>query len=635
MSKPRRKRMKSLAIVAMAAALLVAGWHYYTLYSSVINARADLLHAQAQLDDAGLEVRSEDVRTARGKLKSAQENITRARAHMRMDPLVRIAGVLPGLDTQVSAANGFMDMTDLLVQVGDHAATVGDRVIALRDRPPTGEPLSQLLIALLDESRADIDRMDLLIGQIVEKRLAMGDAGLLPPLSRARERLDGELPRVANALEQAKQSQELLPALLGFNGDRKYLVLALNNGELLPGGGLVTAGGILPISRGVNGNLDFTDSVRWKGQAEAKGVPYIEPPGPLKRYLLRTYTWNLLVSNWSPDFPTWSQQALEFYEIVHGKETVDGVIAVDLVVLERLLAVTGPQTLEVTGRGSVTFDTSNAVLLLESLTRQPFEPTDDRKSVIGDLAERVIADLLTLPSDKWANAAEVVLKLGDERHIQVLAFNPREQTIIRDLGWDGRLAHPEGDYLQFNEASVLSTKLNLVFQPEGTLTVDVNELGDAHHELRLRYRNSLPEWERDKDPLLVRQLMLGGLYGGYLRIFGPSALHNERVEFDGEPANIDEVGTEGSSRWFGTLMTLPAGSSREVLLSWDVALAEKDPAKGYDLFLQKQPGTEGICLALEVTRAGEKAKAITITGGTRDGDGRLCLTTDAHLHARF
>jgi hypothetical protein len=627
----RRLLVASLALVAV----LLAGWHYYTLYVSLTGAREDLLAAQARLSAVGLDVGAADLAVARERLHSASANVDRARSHMRWDPLLHLAGVLPRLDDQVAAAHDLVDIAGLLVQVGQNATLAGDKAVALRDRPPTGEPLTQSLVALLDDTREDLERMDALTRELVDRRLRMGDANLLPPLSRARERLDKELPRVANFIEEAKQSQQLLPRFLGFEGDRHYLVLALNSGELLPGGGLVTASGILPVSRGVNGHLDFTDSTSWKQDAEALGIPYIEPPAPLKRYLLRDYTWNLLVSNWSPDFPTWSQQALEFYQLVHGREPVDGVIAVDLVVLERLLAVTGPKTLEVAGHGAVTFDRGNAVLLLESLTRQPFEPTDDRKSVVGDLAQKVIEDLLKLPSSEWAHAVEVVRQLGEERHIQVLSFDPREQTIIRDVRWDGRMEQSAGDYLQFNEASLLSTKLNLLIQPEGTLTVDVNDLGDAHHELRLRYTNSLPEWSRGKDPELVRQLMLGGLYGGYLRVFGPRALRNEQVEMDGKPAGIESTGLELQSQWFSAFLTLPPGASREVAFRWDVALADTNPQDGYDLYIQKQPGTAGLCLALDVSRNGRAAIQVTVSGGERDAHGRLCLTTDARVHARF
>ncbi|MCC6382992.1 MAG: DUF4012 domain-containing protein [Dehalococcoidia bacterium] len=620
--------------VVVPVLLVLAGWHYWTLYSSLAHAREELLSAQARLSDVGLNLSQGDIAVAREQLRSASEDLARARDHLRWDPIARGTRALPGTGGQVKALDQFLDMADLLVQIGEGATSAGARAVALRDTPPAGQPLTRSLVDLLDDTGPDLDRVDELTRQLVAIRLEMGDARLLPPLDAVRRRLDRELPRLANAIEQARQSKSLLPAFLGFHGDRKYLVLALNSGELLPGGGLVTTAGVLPVSQGVNGRLEFTDSTAWKTQWEAKGGAYIQPPGPLQRYLLRDFTWNLLVSNWTPDFPTWSQQALEFYELVHGPQDVNGVVAVDLVVLQRLLTVTGPKTLDVAGAGPITFDADNAIILLEQLTRQPFEPTDDRKSVVGELANVIIADLLRLPSNKWADAVDVMRRLGQERHIQILSFDAGEQTIIRDVRWDGRLEAPRGDFVQLNEASVLSTKLNLLIKPDAEYRIDVNALGDARHHLELRYHNGLPDWAAGKDPKLVQQLFLSGLYGGYLRLFGPRGLANEEVTMDGQPWGVEDQGDDSGKHWFGAFMALPPGASHVVAFRWTVALATTSP-DGYDLYIQKQPGTDGMCVALSLTREGTPARTLIVTGGTRDGKGRVCLTTDIRVHARF
>lgn len=631
----RHQRLFVLSAVLIPVALLLAGWHYWTLYSSMREAREDLLSVQARLSDVGLNLSDADLAVARERIDSADGNVARAKTHMRWDPFLRIAPAVPGVGPQVDAVNEFLDMADLLVQIGDSATVAGARAVTLRDAPPSGEPLTESLIDLLAQTQPNIDEIDALTAELVQKRLALGDRKLLPPLSRARNRLDEELPQLANTVEQLQQAQRLLPGFLGFDGTRNYLVLALNSGELLPGGGLVTATGILPVVEGVNGELDFIDSTTWLDAYYAGGGTYITPPGPLQRYLLRDYSWNLLVSNWTPDFTTWSQQALEFYEMVHGKQEVDGIVAVDLTVLERLLRITGPKTIDVEGIGPVTFDADNAVLELETFTRPAYEPADgDRKSVIGQLANVVISDLLKLPSEKWADAVDVVRDLGAERHIQVLSFRPEEQTIIRDVRWDGRLESPPGDFVQFNEASVMSTKLNLIIKPTGDYTIDVNELGDAVHELTLHYHNSFPQWASGKDPALVEQLMYQGLYGAYLRVFAPAGATNRGVTIDGVSTSLEDAGHDGDKEWFATFMPVPPGASREAAFHWTVALASHDP-RSYDLYIQKQPGTDGLCVDLQVTRNGAPARQVTIEGGSRDDDGRVCVTSDVRVHADF
>ncbi len=614
--------------------VLVAAWHYLTLYLSATGARNDLLSVQAKLDD-GLRLDDAGLKDARGDLISARANLDRTRTHLKWDPLIRGAGLFPRVDDQVNATRDLLDIAVLLVDAGENAIIAGRLAIDLRDGPSTGEPLTKSLIKLLDDSAPQVEAIDASVREAVRRRLAMPDSGLLPPINNVRKKIDAQLPKAANNVEAVRQAKDLLPAFLGFKGERRYLVLPLNSGELLPGGGLVTAAGVLTVKDGLNGSIDFTDSTTWKPEAEKRGIPYIEPPGPLKRYLLRDFTWNLLVSNWDPDYPTWSQQALDFYELVHGPQDVQGIIAADLYVLERLLAVTGPKTIDVQGRGPVTFSTGDAVLQLEALTRQPFDPLDDRKSVIGELAQAVLTDLLNLPSGRWADAVDVVRKLGAERHVQVFSFSPAEQTLLRDAGWDGRLKTGGRDYLQVNEASVLSTKLNLIIKPEGSLKIDINELGDVEHELRLKYANTLPEWSKGKDKGLVDQLMLGGLYGGYIRVFGPSGLADPVVEIDGKPALIEDLGREETADWFGAIVPVGSGATRLLTMRWRSTPPGAVRDEGYRLLIQKQPGTDGVCLALTVSRAGKPAKELRITGGARDAQGRVCVTTDVEVFARF
>ena len=246
-------------------------------------------------------------------------------------------------------------------------------------------------------------------------------------------------------------------------------------------------------------------------------------------------------------------------------------------------------------------------------------------------------DLRTLPPEQWVDAIETFRRLGEGRYIQALAFDPHEQTVLRDVRWDGRIESPAGDYLQFNEANVSPTKLNLVIKPEGTWSVDLDELGNAHHELTLAYWNTLPEWRIGKDQDLVDMLMLAdGHYGGYLRVFAPPGAIAVTAEIDRAATAIADRGNEQGKDWFGVFLPLPAGIQRAVTLRWTVPLATTSAnASSYDLYLQKQPGAATLCLAFHVTRAGQAPTTFAIDGGRIDEQGRLCLETDARLRASW
>jgi hypothetical protein len=633
---PRRVSRRTWWVLAgvTVAVVAVAGWHYFTLYTAMAASRDDLLGVREQLDAVGFEAEQADIDEARRGLDSAERNLDTAKAHFRYDPLIRLAGIVPRVGTQVEATDDLLDIAGLLVDLGQEATSAAQKAVDLNENRQTGEPLTQSLVEALNDAEPELQRVSTLLDEVLRERRELGDDELWRPLNNARRHLDEDLPELSENVDQLVRASDLLPGFLGFEGDRRYLVLALNSGELLPGGGLVTAAGVVTVSQGVNGSIGFVDSTQWLPAAQAIGIPYIEPPGPLKRYLLRDFSWNLLVSNWDPDFPTWSQQALEFYELVHGPQEVDGIVAVDLVVLEQLLTVTGPKVLDVPDRGPFEFNPANAVLELERMTRPAFIVADDRKSIIGDLAESLISDLLALPSEGWGDAIKTVRRLGRERHIQLFSFAPEEQGLIADAGWDGRLQDPEGDFLHFNEASVLSTKLNLIIHPSGTLTVDVSDLGDVRHELRLTYHNPIAEWARDKDDDLVAKLMLGGLYGGYLRVFGPPGLRDIAVEVDGAAGNIEDIGREETADWFGTLLPVGPGETHEVVFRWTTTPRGTTESR-YTLFVQKQAGTLGMCLGIVVTKEGAPASEVQVSGGALSPDGRWCVTSDLEIRARF
>jgi hypothetical protein len=106
------------------------------------------------------------------------------------------------------------------------------------------------------------------------------------------------------------------------------------------------------------------------------------------------------------------------------------------------------------------------------------------------------------------------------------------------------------------------------------------------------------------------------------------------VELEGQAHGIEDLGTEGVYRWFGTFLHLPSGATREVAMSWSVPFATHSlTGSDYELYIQKQPGTDGMCLKLEVANAAGAILPIEIEGGRQDRDGRTCLTTDVVVRA--
>ncbi len=638
--------------IAVLLLCLLAAWHVRSAASGLLDARDELRALEERLADADWRtVTAEDLAFTRERLLGAREGLERTRVHLRRNPLLRLGALAPGAPgDQLRAAYGLLDMGGTLLEAGLTAAPAAEKALPLRDDPPDGERLPAAIAALIASVTPESERLAALAGELTAQRLELGDAPLLPPLDALRRRLDESLPLIAERVETLNQWRPLIPGLLGLDGERRYLLLLLNEGELMPGGGLVTASGELVLREGAVSFEGITDTGWWRASWDERDGSHIEPPPPLARYLLRDFPWHLALSGWDPHFPAWARQALEFAELGYGEGDVDGVLTVDFRALVDVLALTGPITVEVSRlfvedwarppverTEEVTFTAENAILEISRLAR-PLEGGVilGRKSFLGEVGPVLVERLLALPPERWEEALATVRRLGEGRHVQVLSLDEREQTLLRAVRWDGRLETPNGgDYLHFSEASVRSTKLNFVIRPEGTWSVALDRFGGARHELILTYRNALPEWSAGKDPALVQQMMLGGRYGGYLRVFGPERLITPSVAIDGAPAEIEDRGDGRGKRWFGAFLPVEAGERRTVALRWAVPRAASGDGRTYDLYLQKQAGTAGICLELAITREGAPPASLAIEGGRMDEGGRLCLESDARIRARW
>src|SRR5690606_8022558 len=122
---------------------------------------------------------------------------------------------------------------------------------------------------------------------------ALSDA-LIGPLGAAKVQLGDALAQLDSLVTGYERAHSFLPALLGYEGQRTYLVLPQNDTELFPSGGLSSSYGIATCRDGELGDMEFeyfeTLFERWQDESDGE---YIEPPVPLANYLKQDYSWGL------------------------------------------------------------------------------------------------------------------------------------------------------------------------------------------------------------------------------------------------------------------------------------------------------------------------------------------------------
>jgi len=565
------------------------GYRAWQTVSEVNDARAFLDAGQDVLEGQRLDATPDDLELARANFERAQQRFAVAGERMRGDVALAVTRRLPLLGGQADAA---VDMAE----IGESAAAIGIAGVEVateveRIRAEDDSTLLEKSMVVFDAADPHMARIEASLEAVDEKRERIGDRALLPPMNAALDELDERRQKLADFLDEYRRARAFAPDFLGFEGPRTYLIMAHNEAELLPGGGLVSVVGVLRLNEGRIEELEFRDAVQFGQEWMDRTDAYIEPPRPLKQYLLKDTSWNLLVSNWSPDFSTSAATAQQFFEWGGGPK-VDGVIGINVHTLEELLAVTGPVRLD---DFDVTVDTHNAFDLTEAHTRIAFEPQGDRKKeFIAVLADEVLDRVLHPAPGSWSDLLDTVRDLGDERDLQLYSYNPAMQSLIREFGWDGELAHTKGrDHLMLVDASVHSTKLNAVLDQDVDVEVRLDADGNATTTVTVDYFNDLASWERGRDPALVEKLMLGGLYGGYLRLYVAPGSTITSVKYHEAEVGLQEVSRENGLRVFGRYFSLPRDKEERLAFTYETpnAATVGDGGMRYTLEIAKQSGT--------------------------------------------
>ncbi|MGN9778491.1 DUF4012 domain-containing protein [Micromonospora sp. H33] len=548
----RLRRALLAALVAGSVLLVSGGWVGFRGWQ----ARAHLVNAAGLARDLSNQVVTGDTERAQRTLAALQEQAGAARA----------ATDDPGwwLGRQAPYA-------------GDNLAAVRHIAVAIDDLARDAFPplLRTDLTALLPrEGRLDVARVRTVSAELkviddavqgTRVRLAeVPTDGLVEQVRRALAELRGEIDRLAGLTAAADQATRLLPPLLGIDGPRTYLLVSQNPAELRATGGMIGAYAMLHADRG---------RVRLGRQGTSASLGRFTPP--LKIPAQVRASWGDLPGiypadvNLSPHFPT---AAALYREMVRRKTgtTVDGVLAVDPVVLSYLLKATGPVV--VPGGVSLAGDTVVRTLLSEAYQRLDNEEQDD---FFGTAAAAVF-DTLFKNNVNLRALLSAFDRAVTERRILFWSARPEEQRTLGDSRVAGVL--PEKDTVPtvgvfLNDGS--GAKLGYYLRPEATLTVgDCQSDGGRELRLRVTLRSSAPKSGLSKsvlglglagDPYTVRTFVsvhspaVGAVLGA--RLDGVDVAVGSGLERHRQVATVKvEVGPGASRTLEVTLLTAKTGS---------------------------------------------------------------------------
>ena len=522
-----RKRWLLLTIAACAALFLaVEAYRAISFYEDLSTGRDALLSLKADLDLDNLEDSEAQLLTKRRLLQDAQRRLSSAQTFVATDPLLALAARLPLVGKQTDALSKLVVAANEATHTGLVASDVA-LAFARYEPDPSKTSIEEALTFLLSQEDAMADVQGRLAK--LERLSADIPGGLLGPLESGRLELDAALEKLASLVDGYDRAHALLPELFGLYGPRRYLILAPKRHRALP----IRRPDLQlrhrrprPGPARVDGARVLRHLVRPLAAAERRRIRGAAAL-PLQNYLKRDFSWGLGEAGWYPDFPTTAQLSRSFVT-KGGAPPTDGTIAIDLKFIGALLELLGPVSVPAY---DVTVTAANVNELTLALTRnENYVPGEPRKAFLSHLAHALLGRILAVPQERWVDLLRLLDRMGQERHLQLHFRDADLQAASRQYGLDGGLIEADGDdFLLVADTSVNSTKLNLIMRPRVILDVQLLADGGARSTVTYRLTNPLPEWQSGRDPVLVKQLMLEGVYGCYLRVYAPRAARFQEV----------------------------------------------------------------------------------------------------------
>ena len=429
-----------VVVLVFVAILLDAYWHTYRIYADAKTVSSSLSEAKNQL--------------AAGKVPSGAlfDRAVAAGAAARAgvdhpDFAYRWVSSLPGFGRPMKTvrwgaiaagqdAGAAGDLRDLIGDILGPAALNGGSL-------PGSPPIYRDGAVDLSLVKSLTPRLQAIMGQLqaaeasVRKIPAIGLPFVDSKIHHLKTKAVADSERVVSLLRKAIAGSELLPSFLGADGPRYYLLAIQNNVDQRATGGSVLGYAIVRIR---DGQMKLLEGGGIKPLDLSRTGPRFPLPAPVLWYI-NYYDVPFRIkngANYSPDFPLVGRSWAKFVENARGIR-MDGAIALDPFAISA--ALTGEGTMKVPAYPGVV-NASNLVRVTEyeqyQLTKQ------QQKELPGQMVKGAFK-LLKHP----ANLLDLMKGLGQsvaDRHIQVWARDPGEESLLHQLGWDGSLYRAPGDY---------------------------------------------------------------------------------------------------------------------------------------------------------------------------------------------
>ena len=516
--------LSGIVVILLIALGAYAGWLVWSTANSLTSAADDAHSLRAAMesgDDDAIDVAFDDL--ARGAHVAARR--TDSPVWSLLTHLPAYGDDARGVRVVSRAAADLTSggLSDLAHQAGDLDALL-----------PAGGGVDLTVVKRLQgpvvEGHAALARAD-------EQLAAEDPAGFTGSLRTKYVDLHEQIRDAARALGVADKAMQVLPSMLGGDGERHYLLVMQNNAEIRATGGLPGAVSLVTADQG---RLTMGTQIAGGdlGEAPRPALPLSKEETALFGDKLGTF---FVDANLTPDFPRTAELMKARWEQVEGGE-IDGVVSVDPVALSYLLRATGPVTVD---GARLTADNVVDQLLHEVYVRIP-EP-EDQDAYFRQVALAVFGKLTSGGGDR-SEFLSALRRGADEGRLLVHDFRAKDQKVFAGSAIAGELTRADDAIPQVCVYLNDSTGAKMSYYLRYDAAVTATSCADGVQQLsgRATVTSTAPADAASLPPYITG----GGSYGidpGYqivnVQIYGPVGGTVGVVETDGEKDDAQEAHT--------------------------------------------------------------------------------------------
>lgn len=373
------------------------------------------------------------------------------------------------------------------------------------------------------------------------------------------------------ALEMIAMLAKNLPKAIGFDNPRYYMLLNQNPNEARATGGFIGSYVIVELYKGKIESIFSDTSQRIDGQNPYSDIPL---PDPLKSV---TAYYGIRDANWEPDFPTSVKTIQKLYEQAGGG-TVDGMVALNPIVVADILSVMGPLYMP---DYDITLTSDNFTDRVQKHIEVDVRGSYDAKQLLMDVIPIVMNQLLEADAHQMEIIGHKLMRRLISKDILLQFSNTELESVITTLGWGGTITESltNTDYLYVIESNLGGNKSSSSIVREINHTVLIDSDGVLIDNLRIDYSHQGTDIFPD------------GINKNYIRVYLPLGSKIDKILGYDENTEID-IDTVNGKTMIGFWVTTNPGESSQIELKYllPFKLDFINNQSSYNLIVQKQPG---------------------------------------------